>query len=474
MEPRRIQTQSPQRRRDARLVVAPFYELYASVRLVGSDAPVPAEVVVDLSRRGLSFFTRSEALLARPEAIESVVVEAEGGLSATIGVARAIVRRARPTGPARVALEFDAPRPAFRPTASLRRVAGDFYAPFGHEETATLVKAILGDESSAERRGAERIRIPLEMEIVARFESDAGVVGEATLADVSPHGLGCFVATGVETPGPCSRVRLLWGGRELLSREVRTIFSDVARVRGEPRTRLHVVLGGETIRPSWDLPLWTGAHEFGSVRLGRPQLGPAIVQAALLAKSELVVVEATSPADLEAALDLSHATYEEDGLVDAGSIPRDAWRDEFDDHSTILVAKAGDFVAGTIRLVHESHAGLPHQHWTPRTLWKRPGGACVEAGRLAVSKAYRPDVNARLGVAMLLIGAAVQRCVDDEQDELVMGCRESHERFYRAIGLEPISPVFPHTRLGWPSRLMTLDIRNRSALKRVLRFQRAA
>lgn len=473
-DPPPVGAEGPQRRRDARLLVAPFIELLASPRVKGAAQPPPAEMVVDLSRRGLSFFTRNEDLLARPEAIETVVLDAPDGLSATIGVGRAQVRRPRPGAPARVALEFDVPRPAFRTDASLRRVGGGFYAPFHHEDTLGLVRAILGADDCAERRSADRIRVPLEMGIVVRFEGDAGVFGEATLADVSPHGLGCVGDASLEIPAGCRKVRLFWQGRELLAREVQTVFCDTGRIRGEPRTRVRVVLGGDSIRPTWDLPLWTGPREFGRVRFARPKLGPALVQAALLAKEELQVCEAVRSDDVESALDLSYATYVEDGLVDPTVLGRDRWRDEFDDHSILLVAKAGDLVAGTIRLVRESRIGLPHRGWTPEELWPTAHGMRVEAGRLAVSKAYRPDVNARLGVATLLIAAAVQKCVDEGIDELVMGARVSHERFYRAIGLVPISPVFPHARLGWPSRLMKLDVTNPGALRRVLRWYRAA
>src|SRR5262245_35046498 len=164
--------------------------------------------------------------------------------------------------------------------------------------------------------------------------------------------------------------------------------------------RVRVVVTGEAVKTTWALPTWAGPHEFGSVRVTEVS-GPDLIQAALLAKKELVVEEVSSPEMREAARLLAHRAFVEEGDVPLDDCPPEDWVDRFDEGSILLVARANDMVIGTLRFVPDGPKGLPHQGYTPPRLWRPVGPRRVEATRLAVSRVYRPDVNRRLGVAVL-------------------------------------------------------------------------
>jgi SAM-dependent methyltransferase/N-acyl-L-homoserine lactone synthetase len=453
-------------------LVAPFVEVLATLHFESPPPKVRSEVIQDISRRAVSFFASDPELLARLGEVRSVSLEGPRGFFAILDVARAHTRRLRPEGPVRVALEFAEVRPAFRPPPSLRRVADGYYAPASHAEALQMIRAILGfdDGSSAERRATERIRVPLEQQIVVRFEAGGHVLAEALLADAAPRGLACYMDDPLEeTP---ERVTLLWRGRELLTRRVESLSAAPVTVRGRRRIRVRVLVeaGGTPMR--WDLPTWAGAREFGTVRPPADAQGTSLVQAALLARDEITVEEAVTPEDLQAARDLSYDTYVEEGeFIDPAVFPRSMWADEFDPHSIVLVARAGGMLAGTIRLVRETDLGLPHRHWSPAEAWPERVGTRVEAGRLAVSKAYRPETNARLAVATLLISSGFERCLQEGVDRVVMAAKIEHERFYRAVGFRSVARPFPHGLSGVVVRLFEMDLRDPGCLRQFLRLQ---
>lgn len=456
------------RRREARLLVAPFADALIEAHFEGQSGRAPRELVQDLSSRAVSFFTSNRDLVDHADRIRSVTLACPDGLAATLGISAAHVRPLAVGAPARVALEFEHPRPPMRTMSSMQRLTDGLYAPRRRADALQLVRAMLGaDPTSAERRATERIRVRLEDRILVSFESAGEVVGEATLADVAPLGFGCIAPEGFELTWPADEVRLHFGERELLRRRVREILTLPVVVRGEARTRVRVVLEPEQGPSTWTLPAWVGAHEFGAVRL--EETTPALVQSAMLARGEVKVSEARTRVDLDAALDLSHAAFVEDGYVDGETIPRGSWRDKFDEHAIVLIARAGDLLAGTIRLVPETSEGLPHRVYCPEEYWPERTGNRVEASRLAVSHAYRPDINGRLGVAVLLVTEGYRRCVEEGWERVVMGARLSQEPFYRALGFRPASPPFQHKRWGFEIRMFELTVREPGPLLRASR-----
>ncbi len=77
---------------------------------------------------------------------------------------------------------------------------------------------------------------------------------------------------------------------------------------------------------------------------------------------------------------------------------------------------------------------------------------------MAVSHAYRGDINARLGVAVLLTTAGYVRCVQEGFSHVVMYARVVQERFYRAMGFQTVSPPFPDGRWGQICRIFVLEV----------------
>ncbi len=462
----------PSRRRDARLLVAPFLEAVVALHFEGQRGRAPREIVQDLSTRGLSFFTANPELVGHADRIDAVTVECPDGLSATLAVGMVHVRagQVRPESPVRMALEFEHPRPPIRITSSLQRLADGLYAPKRRSDAARLVRALLGaDPEALERRRDERIRVPLEDEIRVLLERDGAVVGEALLADVSSRGFGCIAPEELALAGPVEEVRLVARGRELVRRPVRDVFVDRRTVRGQPRTLLRVVIVPPPGAHDLNLPLWVGAHEFGAVRLQRGGPGAALVQAALLARSDVKVVEARTRDERSAASDLSYEAFMGEGDVNDERCPRSAWSDEFESRATVLVARAGDLLAGTIRLVPDGIGGLPFQQYAPREVWPDPSTRRAEGGRLAVSRAYRQDVNARLGLGLLLIARDVQLAQSQGVERIVIGVRLSHARFYRAIGFRPVSDTFVHIQFGLEAQLLEIDVTSPGPLRKFMR-----
>lgn len=432
---------------------------------------MPRELVQDLSSRAVSFFTSNPEILTHADLVRSVTVACPDGLSATLGIAAAHVRPVAKGAPSRVALEFEHPRPPIRTLSSMQRLADGLFAPRRRADAPRLVRAMLGaDPTAAERRATERIRVPLEDHIEVLFVRGGEVVAEALLADVAPLGFGCIAPDGFHLSAPIDEVRLRVDGHELVRRRVRELLTLPVVVRGETRTRVRVVIEPAQGPSTWALPAWVGAHEFGAVRLGKSHA--PLVQAALLAKSDIRVSQAVTPEELEAALDLSHAAFVDDGYVDAEAVPRSRWRDRFDDDALVLVAHAGDLLAATIRLIPETDHGLPHRVYCPEESWPERKGSRVEASRLAVSHAYRPDINGRLGVALLVVTEGYKRCVREGWEYVVMGARLSQEPFYRAMGFKPVSPPFRHLRWGFEIRMFELAVDEPGPLLRAARKQR--
>jgi hypothetical protein len=383
-----------------------------------------------------------------------VTVACPDGLAATLGVATAHVRPVAEGAPSRVALEFEHPREPIRTLSSMQRLADGLYAPRRRADAPQLVRAMLGaDPTAAERRSTERIRVPLEDQIQMCFFRGGELLGEAVLADVAPLGFGCIAPDGFVLPTPVDEVRRKVGGRELLRRRVRELETLPVVVRGETRTRVRVVIEPGQGPSTWALPAWVGAHEFGAVRLDASNAAE-IVQAALLARSELIVEEARTTREIEEARELA---------------PRATWLDGFDDGSIILTARAGDALAGTIRLVPDAGQGLPFQRYCPKEYWPQQSGRWAEASRLAVSHSYRGDINARLGVAVLLTTAGYQRCVAEGFSHVVMYARVVQERFYRALGFQTVSPPFADGRWGLVCRIFLLDVGQPGALLKAAR-----
>lgn len=432
---------------------------------------MPRELVQDLSSRAVSFFTSNPEILTHADLVRSVTVACPDGLSATLGIAAAHVRPVAKGAPSRVALEFEHPRPPIRTLSSMQRLADGLFAPRRRADAPRLVRAMLGaDPTAAERRATERIRVPLEDHIEVLFVRGGEVVAEALLADVAPLGFGCIAPDGFALSAPIDEVRLRVDGHELVRRRVRELLTLPVVVRGETRTRVRVVIEPAQGPSTWALPAWVGAHEFGAVRPDASHA--ALVQAALLARSEIEVSQAVTTEDKEAALDMSHTAFVEDGFVSADAIPRAQWRDRFDDDAIVLVAHAGDLLAGTLRLVPETAQGLPHQSFCPEELWPERRGSRVEASRLAVSHAYRPDINGRLGVALLVVTEGYRRCVQEGWEYVVMGARVSQEAFYRAMGFQPVSPPFPHRKVGFLTRMFELRVSEPGPLLRAARKHR--
>ncbi|MBI2895693.1 MAG: hypothetical protein HYY06_19205 [Deltaproteobacteria bacterium] len=462
----------PSRRRDARLLVAPFLEAVVAPHFEGQRGRAPREIVQDLSTRGLSFFTANADLIGQAHRIDAVTVECPDGLAATLGVATAHVRsgQAGLGSPVRMALEFEHPRPPIRITSAVQRLADGLFAPKRRADAARLVRALLGaDPEARERRRAERIRVPLEDEIRVHLERAGAVVGEALLADVSSHGFGCIAPEDFQLSGAVEEVRLVAKGRELVRRAVRDVFVDRRSVRGQPRTQLRVVIAPPPGAADLNLPLWVGAHEFGSVRLRRGGPGAELVQAALLARTDVRIVEARTPEERDAAADLSYEAFMGEGDVVAARCPRSAWSDDFESRATVLLARAGDLIAGTIRLVPDGPGGLPFQQYAPEEVWPRPSSRRAEGGRLAVSRAYRQDVNARLGLGLLLIARDVQMAQVQGVERILIGVRLSHARFYRAIGFEPISHPFVHLQFGLEAQLLEIGVASPGPLRKFMR-----
>lgn len=434
----------------------------------GRSGSVPRELVQDLSSRAVSFFTSNPEFVVHADRITSVTVACPDGLAATLGIAAAHVRPVAAGAPARVALEFEHPRPPIRTLSSMQRLADGLYAPRRRADAPRLVRAILGaDPTAAERRATERIRVPLEDNILVSFVRGDEVVGEALLADAAPLGFGCIAPDGFVLPVPVDEVRLHLDRSELLRRRVREIMTLPVVVRGETRTRVRVVIEPDQGPSTWALPAWVGAHEFGAVRLDSSHA--PIVQAALLLRRDIRVSQAIEPAELEAALDLSHAAFVGDGFLDPEKLPRSRWRDRFDDDAIVLLARAGDLAAATLRLVPDTPAGLPHQLYCPRELWPERRGSRVEASRLAVSQAYRPDINGRLGLALLIVTEGYNRCVQEGWQYVIMAARASQEPFYKAMGFRTVSPRFVHPGLGLDSLLYELTVAEPGPLLRAAR-----
>jgi hypothetical protein len=458
------------RRREARLLVAPFADALIEAHFEGQSGRVPRELVQDLSSRAVSFFTSNSDLVTNAARIRSVTVACPDGFAVTLGVSAVHVRPVAEGAPSRVALEFEHARPSMRTLASMQRLADGLYAPRKRADALQLVRAMLGaDPTVAERRVTERIRVPLEDKILVSFVREGQVVGEAVLADVAPLGFGCIAEEGFTLSDAADEVRLHLSTRELLRRRVREVLTMPVVVRGETRTRIRIVIEPEQGPSTWTLPAWIGPREFGAVRLQDSGSG-SLVQSAMLARGEVKVSEAHTPEDLSAALDLSHAAFVEDGFVDGVTIPRARWADAFDPHAIVLIARASDLVAGTIRLVRETDdQGLPHRVYCPEAYWPERRGTRVEASRLAVSHAYRPDVNGRLGVAVLLVTEGYRRCVADGFEFVVMAARLSQEPFYKALGFRPVSPPFKHQRWGFEIRMFELTVAEPGPLLRASR-----
>lgn len=437
----------------------------------GQQGGSPREIVQDLSTRGLSFFTANADLIGQADRIDAVTIECPDGLHATLGVATAHVREGQSGrgAPVRMSLEFEYPRPPIRMTASVQRLADGLFAPRRRADAGRLVRAILGaDPEAVERRRTERIRVPLEEEIGVLFEKGGTVVGEAILADVSTHGFGCIAPDGFTLAGAVDEVRLVARGRELVRRVVRDVFVDRRSVRGQPRTQLRVVIVPPPGAANLSLPLWAGAHEFGAVRLQRGSPAPALVQAALLARTDLRIVEARVPEEREAAADLSYEAFIGEGDVDPANCTRSEWSDAWEPRATILVARAGDLVVGTIRMVPDGTGGLPFQRYAPRGVWPPPAGRRAEGGRLAVSRAYRPDVNSRLGLGILLIARDVHLARSMGIEQIIIGVRRSHARFYRALGFRPIAD-FVHLQFAVEAQLLEFDPASPGLLRKFMK-----
>lgn len=457
------------RRRDARLLIAPFCDVYVSAHFDGSAPRARRELAQDLSGRGVSFISSDEEIVSRADHIRAVTLECSDGLMATLGVSSARVVRPRRDVPARIGLEFDFARPRPRLGARVRRLSDGYYAPRDRADATWLVRAVLGVDSAArDRRQTDRIRVPLEAAIVARLFSGERLSVEAALADVAPGGLGCLADPDCAS-GPIDRVELWWRDRLLLERAARAVFVEPATVRSQKRSRVRVQISGDLDPADWSLPLWVGPPEFGWIRLLDGKARANVVQTALLVRDEISVGQVCSTEARDAAMQLSYDAYVHDGIVTPDEIPRANWAGEFDHAAVVFLAHAKDVPVGTLSLVSPVDGRLPFSKYCPVASQPRLAGKVVEARRLAVSPTHRYDLNRRLGVALLLIAAGFRRCVVDGVDRIIVGVQPPQERFYRAMGFSPASDLFSHLRYGVPIRLMSIEVANAPAMDRLLR-----
>ena len=321
------------------------------------------------------------------------------------------------------------------------------------------------DSVYSDRRSSERIRVSLEKAIRVVLEKNGNVVAEALLTDVAPRGIACTLEESQPLAATPDRLHLVWNGAKLLSRDVTSCSVEPTLVRRQPRLRARIVTSKEGAPVTWALPRWAGSSEFGAFRASKDVCGPYLIQAALLARDEVTIVQAVSSDDLEAALDLSYGVYVADGVTSVARQSRSVWGDAFNEYATVLVAHAYDIMVGPVRLVPDGPWGLPLLEYCPRELWPDRSLRSVEASRFAVPHLYRPAVNARLGIASLLVACAIERASTDGFDRLIIAARAPHERFYVSLGADLISPPFRHSIFGLNFRLFALDLKRPGVLR---------
>ena len=90
-----------------------------------------------------------------------------------------------------------------------------------------------------------------------------------------------------------------------------------------------------------------------------------------------------------------------------------------------------------------------------------------------VPRAYRRDVNTRVGIAMKLVVETLEWCIAAGLQRMVIVSTLSHERFYRILGFQPASEPFPHPlAFGVSTQVFVLDLTSERTMRRIHRLKR--
>ncbi len=174
----------------------------------------------------------------------------------------------------------------------------------------------------------------------------------------------------------------------------------------------------------------------------------------------LCIKAAASIAELRGALALRYTVFGGEGYLDPAAHPYEIEYDPFDllPQTTHFVAKDGDTVVGTVRLVEDSRFGLPLEQEADFSavrarLAESPGRRLAEGSRIATRGEYRgqgiSDALFKIGIACALHRGITDLISVGNLGKSAPGHAArfdvAHEIFVARLGYTPVGPEFYYT-----------------------------
>jgi len=139
--------------------------------------------------------------------------------------------------------------------------------------------------------------------------------------------------------------------------------------------------------------------------------------------------------------------------------------DVYHPHSTYILAKIGDSVIGTLRLVFDSDsAGLPVEQFFPLDILKDDKGSTIEAHRLMLSPEYRKTrlSEAPFGISASLLKAGFHYCFQKKVSRIFIDAfvdtPTTPIKTFKSIGFKEIGCPFVDSELSESSLSVAMVI----------------
>jgi hypothetical protein len=180
------------------------------------------------------------------------------------------------------------------------------------------------------------------------------------------------------------------------------------------------------------------------------------------------------PDKLDSIYRLRHDAYVRKGYI--APEPSGMMSDEWDDlpTTTHFVARQGENIVGTVRLVLDSASGLPTERVFPEEIrrLRTQGRKLAEASTMIVCPPHR-DSDCRLW--RRLSRAVWERAEALRVDDLCIAVTPNHLAFYERLLFEPLGPPRRYQRLNdILAHPLRLDVGRARARHRTIPEQRAA